>query len=269
MKRCGLKEISYAAVVLSLAFGVWASAPAQADQENKDSITVVPSRDWLGGIPEAPTEDWAVAFGGRLYDDWALAVDAPQADMTHPSYPAWGKKKGHATWRCKECHGWDYSGRDGVYGQGSHYTGIKGIRSLVGKNPSIVEKVIRDQTHGYTTDQISLSAGQRLALFVTRGQHDIARFVNMKSRKARGDAGLGERIFQNVCAACHGFDGRALNFKTDDNPEFIGTVANAAPWEALHKVRNGHPGVPMPSLRFLSIQTLVDILSYAQTLHRK
>ena len=55
---------------------------------------------------------------------------------------------------------------------------------------------------------IADSSAERLALFVTRGQHDIERYVHMESNRARGDAGLGERIFQNVCAACHGFDGR-------------------------------------------------------------
>jgi thiosulfate dehydrogenase len=105
-----------------------------------------------------------------------------------------------------------------------------------------------------------------LALFVTRGQHDVERFIVRETHKAHGDEGLGERIFQNVCAACHGFDGMAINFKTAKNPEFIGTVASANPWEALHKIRNGHPGVPMPALRFLQLQTLVDILAYAQTL---
>ncbi len=243
MKRFGLKELSVIMVALGLALGAWIPTSALAS-ELKESMTVMPSRDWLGGIPEAPTEDWAVAFGGRLYDNWALAVDVDAPDETHPAYPPWGKKKGAATWRCKECHGWDYLGRDGVYGKGSHYTGILGLRQLVGKNPTIVEKVIRDELHGYTLEQISAAAGERLALFVTRGQHEIEQYVNMETRKAHGDAGLGGRIFQNVCAACHGFDGMALNFKTDENPEFIGTVANKAPWETLHKVRNGHPGVP-------------------------
>ena len=147
--------------------------------------------------------------------------------------------------------------------------GITGLRYLVGQSPDIVMIAIRDEVHQYSQEMIADSSAKELALFVTRGQHDIERFVNMETNKARGDPGLGERIFQNVCAACHGFDGRAINFKTKDNPEYIGTVATLAPWEALHKIRNGHPGVPMPALRFLEMQTLVDILSYAQTLPRE
>lgn len=258
------------AVVTTFIFGTSLITPiASQAQEEPRHATIESSRDWLGGIPEAPTEDWEVAFGGRLYDNWALATDVEAPKETHPSYPTWGKKKGASTWRCKECHGWDYKGRDGLYKKGSHYTGIKGLRNLVGKSPQIVETAVRDSIHGYTKEQISDPALERLALFVTRGQHDVDHFIDPQTRKSRGDAALGERIFQNVCAACHGFDGKAINFKTEKNPEFIGTVSSAVPWEALHKIRNGHPGVPMPALRFLPLQTLVDILSYAQTRPRK
>ncbi len=259
--------LSGAIMTLFLVVGPVSWTPVLATGTEEGEIrTVEPSRDWLGGIPEAPTEDWEVAFGGRLYDNWARAALSVGPDDTHPSYPPWGKKKGYTTWRCKECHGWDYRGRDGVYSQGSHYTGIKGLRELVAKAPEIVERTIRDDIHGYTTDQISVESAKRLALFVTRGQHDIGRFVNLETLRARGDPGLGERIFQNVCAACHGFHGKAINFRTTENPEYIGTVANHAPWEALHKIRNGPPGGPMPALRFLNLQTLVDILAYVQTL---
>ncbi|MDI6800760.1 MAG: hypothetical protein QMD01_01690, partial [Thermodesulfovibrionales bacterium] len=68
-----------------------------------------------------------LVMGGVLYDNW-LAELRVKADKTHPSYPAEGKQKGAATWRCKECHGWDYKGKDGDYSKGNaRYTGIKGI----------------------------------------------------------------------------------------------------------------------------------------------
>jgi thiosulfate dehydrogenase len=239
-------------VAIALGLDLSFSVPAEADEE-KHLTTVETSRDWLGGIPEAPTEDWEVAFGGRFYDNLAVAADVQELRKAHPSYPPWGKQKGYMTWRCKECHGWDYKGKDGAYNAGSHYTGINGLRHLVGKNPAIAEQALCDPIHGYTPSQISDEVGKRLALFVTRGQQEVEHFIDSKSLRSFGDAGLGERIFQNVCTACHGFDGRALNFKSEGNPEFIGTAANANPWEALHKICNGHPGVPMPALRFLPL----------------
>jgi thiosulfate dehydrogenase len=221
---------------------------------------------WLGGIPEAPTEDWEIGFGGRLYDNWFHALDVDEPETTHPAYPSDGKKEGASTWRCKECHGWDYKGKDGAYSGGSHYTGIKGVRGLIGANPDKVSAIVRNSTHGFTEKMIPDQALERLALFITRGQHETDWYIEFDTNRARGDATKGEGFFQNICAACHGFDGRAINFKTEDNPEFIGTVATQNPWETLHKTRNGQPGVPMPAMRVLSIQDTVDIVAYSQTL---
>ncbi len=60
-----------------------------------------------------PTNIWAISRGGQLYDKWWAVIEADAPKTTHPAYPAAGKKKGSTTWRCKECHGWDYKGRDG------------------------------------------------------------------------------------------------------------------------------------------------------------
>ena len=76
-------------------------------------------------------------------------------------------------------------------------------------------------------------------------------------------------FFQNVCAACHGFDGRALDWGDEDNPGFVGTEAQANPWEVLHKIRAGHPGAEMPAMMAFPIQDQVDLLSYTQTLPAK
>ena len=245
-----------------------ASSVVLADEEGKTE-QVRAAGDWLGAIPAAPTEDWAVAFGGRLYDNWYGALGQRPPVDTHPAYPDAGKKKGASTWRCKGCHGWDYKGRDGAYGEGSYFTGIRGLRDMVGADPRHIVAVMMDDTHGYTDDMIPSGNMEYLALFVTRGQHDVDFYIDGVTKRARGDAARGERFYQNICAACHGFDGKALNFHGADDPEYIGTVANENPWETLHKIRNGQPGAPMPALRVLPIQTLVDILSYTQTLSVK
>ena len=237
------------------------------DEEEEDIDALEASRDWLGGIPAAPTEDWEIGFGGRLYDSWYEALDIDEPETTHPAYPTAGKAEGAATWRCKECHGWDYKGEAGAYGEGSsHFTGISGTQQMVGADPKRIQEILTDGTHQFTADVIPADAMERLALFVTRGQHDTDFYID-DAKKVRGDAARGERYYQNICAACHGFDGRALDFSGDpDEPEFVGTVASANPWETLHKIRNGQPGQPMPALRVLPITDLADILAYAQTL---
>ena len=70
-------------------------------------------------------------------------------------------------------------------------------------------------------------------------------------------------------ARCHGSDGKLINFKSPPKAEYIGTVAQANPWETLHKLRMGQPGVPMMSMLAFDIQDHVDVLAYTQTLPAK
>jgi len=218
---------------------------------------------------EPDSEIWSVTRGGQLYDHWGKVLLTEMPKQTHPSYPAAGKKKGSGTWRCKECHGWDYKGADGAYGKGSHYSGIKGIRDYVGRPPEQIAKIIRDDTHRYTPEMLPDNAVEKLALFVSRGQIDMAKYIDYRTNTARGDPKQGARFYQTICAICHGFDGKTMNFKTPENPEYIGTVASENPQETLHKTQNGQPGVPMVALGVLDIQDLVDIVAYAQTLPAK
>lgn len=218
------------------------------------------------GESDQPTNIWAISRGGKLYDEWWAVLDADEPTTTHPAYPATGKKNGSTTWRCKECHGWDYKGVDGAYGKGSHFTGIKGVRGVVEIDPSRIRQIITDETHGYTEDQMPVSAMEKLALFLSFGQIDMDVYIDRATKKARGDPRRGAQFFQTICANCHGFDGKAMNFGDEEGPEYVGTVCSDNPWEALHKIRFGQPGVGMVSLSILEVQDQVNILSYCQTL---
>lgn len=216
------------------------------------------------------SETWAIAEGGKLYDNWAKVLYFDTSGLpTHPLYPAAGKQAGATTWRCKECHGWDYRGKDGSYAKGSHFTGIKGLRAVAGQSVDRIAAVVRGKEHGYTAALLPDGALAALALFVSRGQVDVEQHIDRTTRKAKGDAARGARFYQTICAVCHGFDGKAINFGSPDSPEFIGTVAVANPWETLHKIRNGQPGVPMVSLGALEDRDIDDILAYTQTLPEK
>ncbi len=113
------------------------------------------------------------------------------------------------------------------------------------------------------------SAVTKLALFVSLGQVDMDQYIDRATKTARGNVERGARFYQTICAVCHGFDGKAINFKDEQKPEYIGTVGSENPWETLHKIRNGQPGVPMVSMRVLPVQDAVDILAYSQTLPTK
>lgn len=217
---------------------------------------------------------WAVARGGQLYDNWATALDVELPQTTHPAYPAAGKMKGPVTWRCKECHGWDYKGEDGVYGKGPHYTGIKGLRRMVGADPDEIEKIITDATHAYTPDILPPGAVTKLALFVSRGQINMDQYIDRETGHVHGNLDRGALFYQTVCVICHGFDGARISFNNEatalavEEPKYMGTMANKDPWQVFHKIRNGQPGVGMVAMRMLSIHDQVDVLAYIQTLPR-
>ena len=215
---------------------------------------------------------WDIARGGELYDNWAAALDKELPQKTHPSYPSIGKKKGGVTWRCKECHGWDYMGEDGAYGRGGNYTGVKGIRRMAGKRVEEIEEIIIDKTHQYKDDMIPPGARRKLALFVSKGQVDMDQYIDRSTKRARGDVRRGASFFQTVCAICHGFDGAEMVSKSETelaafgDRGLLGTFASNDPYETLHKIRNGQPGVGMVALRILSVRDQVDVLAYMQSL---
>ncbi|GAB4522058.1 MAG: hypothetical protein Fur0018_03270 [Anaerolineales bacterium] len=208
--------------------------------------------------------------GGQLYDNWwkTAGVDLPAGDQ-----PLWAtqdsnKRSGGDTWRCKECHGWDYRGVDGVYGSGSHKTGFAGVFNLVGGDPNEVIAALKGETNPdhnfaqYMSEQDVID----LALFITHGVYDTSAIVNADKTPVNGDAAAGETAWA-VCAACHGPQGLAINFKDENKPEYASTIAQDNPWEFLHKAHFGQPATPeMPAGATLgwSDQDFANIVAYLQ-----
>jgi len=204
-----------------------------------------------------------IVLGGKLYDKWYKITSGKLPKRTHKAYGKKGKKSGKATWRCKECHGWDYKGKDGAYGKGSHFSGIKGIRAAAGMDPAKVISILKDKTHKFSKKYFTPDEFDALALFVNKGQVDMDKYIDPVSKKVKGDAGRGVAFYGTVCINCHGKDGK----KIDDMPP-LGKVAQDNPWETLHKIMNGQPDEKMPALRAFPIDISVDILAYAMTLPR-
>jgi thiosulfate dehydrogenase len=206
----------------------------------------------LAPAAAAETES-SMARGARLYDKWWAENKAAKPTGDHPAYPVKGGKYGGDTsWRCKECHGWDYKGKDGAYAKGAHASGIKGIQGAAGKDPAAIAAVLRDKSHGYTETQLSAADASDLALFVSRGQGQLAKYL-AADNKVKGDGARGEAYFNTLCAGCHGQDGK----KVKDGPPLGSVADNGA--EMMHKLLNGQPGEAMPALRALDHQTAADI----------
>lgn len=218
---------------------------------------VMTSLAMLTALPpaQAAETESAIARGGRLYDKWFAENKAAKPTADHPAYPVKDGKYGKdASWRCKECHGWDYLGKDGAYAKGGHASGIKGIAASKGKDPTAITAILRDKNHGYTTAQLSDKDAGDLALFVAKGQTDMAKYV--EGGKAKGNADKGEIYYNTVCAGCHGLDGK----KVKDGPALGSVADNGA--EMMHKILNGQPGEPMPALRAFDHQIAADIAVY-------
>jgi len=114
----------------------------------------------------------------------------------------------------------------------------------------------------------------------------MRKVIDYPSKGVSGDAKSGLSLFDENCSECHGDNGRQINFASDEKPpEYVGTVASKNPWEAWHKLRNGHPGAFvhghmggrergmgmgerfMPPMRnTLTLEQQSDLLGYLQTL---
>lgn len=212
-----------------------------------------------------------IAKGGRLYDKWWAENTLAKPQTTHPAYPATAKKTGAATWRCKECHGWDYTGFKGAYGKGSHKTGIIGVSQAKDMSMAEILRILKNNQHRYG-DLLPDSALSQIANFIKNGQVDISQYINKNTLQVKGDILKGKKFFNDSCKECHGSDGRLINFRSTSNPEYIGTVAVENPVEAIHKLRNGNPGAfrsgkAMPNMnKSLSLKHQLDLLAYLQTL---
>ena len=206
-------------------------------------------------------EEGSIARGGKLYDKWFKLIKADTPKNTHPAWPASNtKKKGNVTHRCKSCHGWDGLGKDGAYAAGSYKTGIKGVNGMIGAEPAKIVGVLKDKTHGLA-GKMDEKDFQDLALFVSKGQVDMGKYIDYGTKTPKGDGARGKAYFETICAGCHGLKGELPK----DMKKTLGKQMGN-PQEVFHKVLNGHPGESMPALRALDRQVPTDILVHLKTL---
>lgn len=221
------------------------------------------------------TEDMHISRGGQLYDNWwKTTIDTikPEGDHQLWKNQTNNKRNGYETYRCKECHGWDYRGKNGAYGKGSHFTGFIGVypasQKMSAKELEAALKGSTNKDHDFS-GMLSNADIADLALFMKKGIIDMTLLINRDALPVRGNPRTGSNVFSNNCThMCHGQSGTAMNFGDEEKPEFVGTIANNNPWEFIHKVRSGQPGTRMISAIIYkwSANDILDLLSYARTL---
>ncbi len=230
-----------------------------------------PEVDMGGGVSEPPQAftDASATRGGALYDKFweAAGLNEPTTD-----HPLWATRPdtdsntrvGSDTWRCKECHGWDYKGVSGAYSSGSHRTGIAGIFNTTISAQDAFDLIKTD--HAYGDAGLSDDDIWDLTKFVLDGQIDTDDIID--GAGFNGSAGAGEAVYASACMACHGADGLMIPPGADeDHDEFVGLLANDNPAEYQHKIRFGQPGSIMPpQAELLTNEQVADLGAFSQTL---
>ena len=227
--------------------------------------------DMIAFLQAQPTAS-PVTEGGRIYDEWfaAFGAEAPESNQPLWATQTTNERTGEDTWRCKECHGWDYKGVDGAYGSGSHMTGFPGILNAATMSSEELtawlngtKNADHDFSSYFTADDFD-----RVAAFIQKDVFDKSTIINADKTVIGGDAAHGKQLFDSVCKVCHGDDGKTINFGDDAEPEFFGTIAVDNPWEFFNKATVGVPGESMPAGWNLgwTLQDILDLLTYAQTL---
>lgn len=207
--------------------------------------------------------------GGSLYDKWwkVNGGTEPTTDFSVWASQSTNARSGADTWRCKECHGWDYVGKDGRYSSGSHFTGFDGVWDQRTEHMEDVFDAIKGE--GTNHDLSAVLSDYDIAdltKFILEGLFDMSLYIN--DGLATGDEGNGQGLYNSNCASCHGADGNNIDFKSSDGVQGIGWLTMDNPQESLHKIRFGHPGSAMPSMleKGLTDTEQGDILAYGQTL---
>jgi len=212
--------------------------------------------------------------GAQLYDKWyaVLGIDPPAGNMPIWRRQSTNTRSGADTWRCSECHGWDYRGAQGEYKAGSHYTGFPDLWMLVqGLQVDDIVNHLKgnlDPAHDFSTYLDDTSQTQ-LAEFLKYGIIDDTLFINPISlRVLSPNITNGQKLYQATCLNCHGEDGKKIVFRIEGVDEYLGSLANRDPWRFLHRTRFGVAGTDMPVGVSLGWQPEDgrDVLAYAQTL---
>lgn len=261
--------ITGALLVLVAILAACGGQPAPATES---PVVVAPTEAPVVVEPtEAPTQPVLSGDpirGGLLYDHWikVLDVDTPEGDQPLWATQTSNTRTGTDTWRCKECHGWDYLGVDGRYASGSHQTGFAGIFSAKDKTAEELTAALKGENHDFSA---YLGDGEiaDLVAFMQQVQ-DTSPFIN-SDKTINGDEAKGMTLFNSTCSACHGEDGKTIDFDDGEDKEFVGTLALDNPWEIIHKVAYGQPGADAMSSGVdlgWSWQDIADILKYLQTL---
>jgi thiosulfate dehydrogenase len=225
----------------------------------------------LGSGDDALPAAADVARGARLYDQWWSEVGTSAPSTTHPADAAASSSEagttevGRSTWRCADCHGWDYQGASGPSARGASRAGVGSLLDAAKRPSQALFEAIRGlgTPHDFAASLTPADVWDLVA-FVRHGVADTSPSV-CGGGFAQGNATTGGPLFTASCATCHGADGKAFEL---EGGKGLGELAKSDPWRVLHAIRWGVPGTEMPSLwaEGCTDAAQADLLTYVQSL---
>lgn len=250
-------------------------AYAQESLKDGGGSVILPDPPITGG-GGAVSKFTGLVLGGRLYDNHFEVLNKMQTVVNPLFETQVTNTNDGASWRCKECHGWDYKGADGVYGKetNSHYTGFPGIlenrfaamKDTLSEQDALaaafnyLKNGFTDGTLGIVVHSFgvgsngqSLMAGspglddtqvQALAEFVVNGLVDSSSFIlNGRGQKeVLGDPVAGEALYNAPAGATGGGCGDAKACHGADGKAIDFNAANpAAGVEYLGTIARDNP----------------------------
>ena len=227
--------------------------------------------DVLAYVQTLPSEP-ALSGGGVLYDKWwtVLGVDEPTGDHPLWATQSTNTRSGPDTWRCKECHGWDYKGADGAYGSGSHFTGFPGILDASSLSSDELLTWLNGEAnpdHDFSAvmDEMAFDA---LVTFIQQEMLDSSTYVN-DDGTVNGDPDGG----QALCLLARVLDvmvrmAKHLTLARKTSRCLSARWPMKIPWKSSTRRHLGSPEQPMPAALALgwTPQQVADVVAYSQTL---
>jgi len=228
-----------------------------------------------GSLPEQNGQPGDAVAGARIYQNWMIALDIkpPEGDQPLWSEQESNERSGDVTWRCKECHGWDYKGAEGAFGPGSvRYTGFPSLEGSVGTSQEEVLAWLdgsNNPNHNFL-EITNPNALNNLAVFLRTMQADLALIIDYDTGEAMGDEISGAELYASACEECHGSTGRRINFSAAGSPLYVGDLATVDPWKTAHAIRFGSVLGDMPGTEEVgwSLGKVADVIAFSQTLPR-
>jgi thiosulfate dehydrogenase len=217
--------------------------------------------------------DYRIRRGAQFYEAWDQILRVNLLGYVNPLWEEqdYSTLPAPFTWRCVTCHGWDYRGVDGEFGEkdSQYYTGFPGILTARDMTEAEITAWLtgqRNQKHDFSR-YLTLDALEDLIMFLKFGLADYTEEIGVFDQ---ADLSLtGEELYKNSCRDCHGSDGALINFGTVESPVFIGDLSES-PWQMVHLIRFGHSYVYVPSSDEMGWEQndIYEVINYTKALPR-